>query len=390
VKVKRIPEDFQVEERTAVVPRAEGRFALYRLTKVGIGTMEAVSAVARRWRLPERAIAYGGLKDRHARTRQFVTIERGPPRDLEQENLALEYLGRAERPFTAADVAGNGFRIVLRSLSAGDEAACVRALARVALDGLPNYFDDQRFGSLGHEGVHVAQPWIRGDLEGTLRLGLAGATPMDRPRDREEKRLLRERWGDWEALARGLRPGPRQRIAAFLAARPGDWKGALALVRPDLRSLWLSALQSDLWNRVLAAWLRETVPAADLREMEMKAATLPFPERLSDDARARFHALSLPLPSSRVVVEDAAVRDLVERTLAPLGLTMRALNVKHPRGSFFSKGFRAAALRPQGIAHEAGADEIHPGRRRLSLAFDLPRGAYATILVKRLQLAAAT
>jgi tRNA pseudouridine13 synthase len=64
---------------------------------------------------------------------------------------------------------------------------------------------------------------------------------------------------------------------------------------------------------------------------------------------------------------------------------MRALNVKAPRGSFFSKGFRAAALVPEGLSEETGPDEVHPGRRRLALAFDLPRGAYATILVKRLQ-----
>jgi tRNA pseudouridine13 synthase len=385
VKVKRVPEDFQVEERTAVVPGAEGPFALYRLTKEGLGTLEAVTAIARRWRIPERRIAFGGLKDRHAVTRQFVTVERGPPRDLEQTNLRLEYLGRVARPFAAADVAGNGFRIVLRALTADEERVALAALPAVVRDGVPNYFDDQRFGSLGYEGVHVAEPWIRGDYEGTLRLGIAGATPMDRPRDREEKRLLREGWGDWRALAARLAPTPRRRIAEFLAARPGDWKGALALVRPDLRSLWLAAFQSDLWNGVLAAWLRENVPEGDRFDVAMKAATLPFFERVSDDVRARFHALSLPLPSSRVVVEDAAVRDLVDRTLAQRGLTMRQVNVKAPRGSFFSKGFRAAALRPEGLSHEAGDDDLHPGRRRVALAFDLPRGAYATIVVKRLQ-----
>jgi tRNA pseudouridine13 synthase len=207
VKIKRIPEDFQVEERTNVVPGAQGAFALYRLTKEGIGTFEAVTAIARRWNVPERRISYGGLKDRHALTRQFVTVERGPSRDMEQTSLRLEYLGRVERPFAAADVVGNGFRVVLRAMSAAEERAAVAALEEVARDGLPNYFDDQRFGSLGYEGVHVAEPWVRGDYEGTLRLGIAGATPMDRPRDREEKRLLRERWGDWSALARDLSRG---------------------------------------------------------------------------------------------------------------------------------------------------------------------------------------
>ena len=30
------------------------------------------------------------------------------------------------------------------------------------------------------------------------------------------------------------------------------------------------------------------------------------------------------------------------------------------------------------------ADELHPGRRKLVLSFDLPRGSYATLIVKRI------
>ena len=67
MKLKRLPEDFQVDERTAHQP-AEGPFALYRLTKRGLGTLEAVAAVGRRWKIPPGRIAWGGLKDRHAVT----------------------------------------------------------------------------------------------------------------------------------------------------------------------------------------------------------------------------------------------------------------------------------------------------------------------------------
>jgi tRNA pseudouridine13 synthase len=33
-----------------------------------------------------------------------------------------------------------------------------------------------------------------------------------------------------------------------------------------------------------------------------------------------------------------------------------------------------------------GDDDLHPGRKTFSLSFELPRGSYATIVVKRLML----
>ncbi len=384
MKLKRLPEDFEVTELTDVVPAATGRFGLYRLTKRGLGTPEAVATVQRAWGLPRAALSYGGLKDRHALTRQHLTVEGGPPRDLEAGAVRLAHLGRCDAPFTPRQITGNRFRVVLRALGAAEEARALEALTAVGQDGLPNYFDDQRFGSVGPDGRFVARPWIEGDYEGALRLALAEPNPHDRPRDREGKRLLRERWGDWRGLSQDLPGGEARRVATWLAARPRDWAGALATVRPHLRSLWLAAFQSHLWNRLLAALLRQELPAADLVERAQRAGALVWWLRLAPPDRERLQALELPLPSARARLEPGPVQALVERVLAQDGLTLRALDVPGPRGSFFSKGSRAVLLRPRQLTSGQADDELYPGKRRLTLAFDLPRGAYATILVKRL------
>jgi tRNA(Glu) U13 pseudouridine synthase TruD len=51
---------------------------------------------------------------------------------------------------------------------------------------------------------------------------------------------------------------------------------------------------------------------------------------------------------------------------------------------FFSRGERAALCMTGGLTAEFGPDELRPGRHRLALAFDLPRGCYATMVVKAL------
>ena len=42
-------------------------------------------------------LQWGGLKDRHAATTQYVSIFRGPRRNFEQPNIRLEYLGQIPR-----------------------------------------------------------------------------------------------------------------------------------------------------------------------------------------------------------------------------------------------------------------------------------------------------
>jgi tRNA pseudouridine13 synthase len=78
------------------------------------------------------------------------------------------------------------------------------------------------------------------------------------------------------------------------------------------------------------------------------------------------------------------VGDLLDDVLKQEQIELREIRVKYPRDSFFSKGLRRALIRPAGLHCQTSDDELHPQRSKLTLAFELPRGSYATILVKRL------
>ncbi len=82
MKLRQEHADFQVEELTDVTPAAEGPFSFYRLEKDGWTTPDALAAIRRRWKLEARRVSYGGLKDRHAQTVQYITILHGPRRNL--------------------------------------------------------------------------------------------------------------------------------------------------------------------------------------------------------------------------------------------------------------------------------------------------------------------
>jgi tRNA pseudouridine13 synthase len=92
----------------------------------------------------------------------------------------------------------------------------------------------------------------------------------------------------------------------------------------------------------------------------------------------------LPLPSARLRLDDNRLKPIYDRILAAEGLELRQVRVKYPRDSFFSKGLRPATVRPDALTHSAAPDELYPSRQKLTLRFALPRGSYATILVKRI------
>ena len=383
MKLRRLPEDFQVDELSSFAPTG-GRFALFRLTKRSIGTPEAIEALARRWDVPRKRIGYGGLKDRHAVTAQYITVENGPRQSLEQENLEAEYLGQAGRPFTPHDIAGNRFQIVLRHLRPDETDGVEQALAEAIRDGIPNYFDDQRFGSVTSDGEFMAVAWCRGDYERAFRLAVAEHNPHDRPKDREEKAILRQHWGEWRTIINSVKRGTIRNYALFLVDNPTDFRRALAIIRQDLRSLYLSAFQSFLWNQILSALLAERCRPEQICPVPLAVGPVSFPRGLDPAQREELAALDLQLPSARAEMEPGPMLSLVERVLAGYGLQLRELRVKYPRDSFFSKGTRRAMVRPENASHTLADDELYPGRRKLTLSFDLPRGSYATILVKRI------
>ncbi len=383
MKLKQKPEDFRVEE-IAEPHLGEGPFALYRLAKKSIGTPEAIGAICQAWRLQREAVAVGGLKDRHAVTRQYLSIENGPRRKLTQTSFSLEYLGQSSGPFESSGISANRFEIVLRDLGQLEVDKIDALLPAIAASGIPNYFDDQRFGSVGESGDFIARPWCLGDYDRALWLALAEPNSHDRPGVRDEKRELCAHWGNWEKCRKSaVRPVVRAAMER-LCRQPRDTRGAFILIPQHERRLYLEAFQSFLWNRVLGESIRALFGAAELFELEIGRAQVPFfLNPAPPDVRQQLEQ-PLPLPSARERAELGPLTELYERVAGEFGLECRQLRVKYPRDSFFSRGSRRALFFPTGVTTQAGDDEEHAGRRKLLLRFELPPGCYATILIKRL------
>src|SRR5204863_2225183 len=162
-----------------------------------------------------------------------------------------------------------------------------------------------------------------------------------------EKAVLRTHWGDWARCRTPLPPGHVRNLVDYLRHHPGDFRGAIARLRPELRGLYLSAYQSHLWNRMLARWLSDYLRPEQLLQVELRTGPVPMHRQLEESQRAELLGLQLPLPTARGSVPTGAPQAaLMQTILAEEGVRREQLKVKGVREVFFSRGDRSALCLP--------------------------------------------
>ncbi|MCW4456332.1 tRNA pseudouridine(13) synthase TruD [Flavobacterium sp. MXW15] len=152
-RMRSVAEDFQVDELPAFEPTGEGEHLLLTIRKRDTNTAFVARQLAQWAGLPDMAVSYAGLKDRHAVTTQRFSVHLPKRVAPDLATLASEQLQVVEsswhnRKLQRGALAGNRFKLVLRDVR-GDAGAIAARLDAIAARGLPNWFGEQRFGRDG-------------------------------------------------------------------------------------------------------------------------------------------------------------------------------------------------------------------------------------------------
>ena len=134
-----------------VEPSGEGEHLLIWLEKRHLNTAYVAEQLARFFNVHLRAVSYAGRKDKHALTRQYFSVHLAakPVPDVNEFSLPGAEILRAERhnrKLRTGALRGNRFTIRLTDV-AGDDVTS--RLQKIATEGVPNYFGEQRFGNQG-------------------------------------------------------------------------------------------------------------------------------------------------------------------------------------------------------------------------------------------------
>jgi len=384
VKLRFRPEDFEVEELLRLRFTRSGQYSICRLEKRDWSTLDLLKHLEYKYHL--RRLSRAGLKDRHSCSVQYVSVEGRAPRRIEEGNFSLKHIGYSTKPVTREMLLGNRFRIIIRDLTRPETETAQRNLPALRADGFPNYFDEQRFGSARPGKGFIARKLIEGDLDAALRLYMATPSANDDAESRRNTEFINQHWGDWTTCLKCARP-EFVPVLFHLKRAPHDLEGAVKSIQHDLLELFISGYQSYLWNETLVELVRGF--GLPVRAVPYSQGELLFFTGLSDAARQFFARHEIPMASPRTMLGPEPVKRAVTAVLAREKIGPRDLKLPlRIEGIFFKPYTRPGRVIPKGLQlSRPEPDELHRGKQKLELAFELPPGSYATILVRRLLLA---
>src|SRR5688572_29983699 len=113
-RIKAQPEDFEVEEVPAYLPSGEGDHLFLWVQKRGLGAEYFLRQVARRLGVASEDVGSAGLKDRHAVTRQWLSVPSSAEsrlKELDGDGITLLSSSRHGNKLRPGHLRGNRFRI---------------------------------------------------------------------------------------------------------------------------------------------------------------------------------------------------------------------------------------------------------------------------------------
>jgi len=410
LKIKVIPEDFIVRELINLKLKSDGPYRIYLLEKRHWNTMDALLAIARENRMPLAKIGYGGRKDRHAVTYQYISVPKRYDLSFNMPNVKLTFVGFADDFVSAEVLKGNHFEITIRKIPEDKKESILRRLDEIDCYGVPNFFDDQRFGSIMKTDEILAERIIRKHYKGALKLYFTTIGPGDKKEEKQRRKTIEELWGNWQAIAPLCKTKAERDIIKILIE--GDSKSqllkAINVIPKEELSMHFSAYQSFLWNLCLEQILQKHVKKPF--KVKGKIMDYIFYKELDEGALKKLKNMQIPTVSYKIPGSPEVV-GVVKDILLQRGLKPSDFNLTKIRKSFFKSFLRPAIIFPawgppdtgtfrlsgdltagdltagRFVCHEPvfEADDIYPGFLKLHLNFTLPSGSFATILIKAIQ-----
>jgi tRNA pseudouridine13 synthase len=395
LKIKVTPEDFIVKELMDLELKDDGAYRIYQLEKRHWNTMDALLAIARQNKMPMAKIGYGGRKDRHAVTYQYISVPRQYDLSFNMSNINLTFEGFADDYMSSTVLKGNYFELTIRKIPMEQKSSIEKRIGEIDRYGFPNYFDDQRFGSVINKEEFLAERIIKKHYKGALKLYFTTIYSGDRREEKQRKRAIKEQWGNWQAIAPLCRTAAERDIAKILSE--GESKNqlvkALNAIPKEQLSMHFSAYQSFLWNQTLENIILQHIN----NPFKVKGNIIDycFYQTLEENTFKKLKELLIPTVSYKIPGNPEVTR-VVGEVLSKRDIKPSDFNLTKIRKSFFKSFFRPAIMFPIGLSHKCDnnpvpltpfeEDDIYRGYLKLKLKFTLPPGSFATMLVKSLNI----
>jgi tRNA pseudouridine13 synthase len=162
-------EDFQVTEVPAYEPSGSGEHLYLWVEKRGHTTKHLLDELRRQIGVKPVEIGAAGLKDRHAVTRQWISLPvKYEPRigSFNLEGASVLEVSRHTNKLGLGHLRGNRFSVRVRDSLPGAVDVAMAILRRLEHAGVPNFFGPQRFGRTGRNAERGLELVLDGRMRG--------------------------------------------------------------------------------------------------------------------------------------------------------------------------------------------------------------------------------
>lgn len=383
--IKNRPEDFFVQEIPIYEPSGEGEHVYAEIQKINLTTFDAINRIADALGMQSREIGYAGLKDARAITRQIISIPgttEAAVMGLKLPDLTVLWAARHGNKMRLGHLKANRFAIKIRDVQPTDVIKLRPVLAELQRRGMPNYFGEQRFGRRG-DNDKLGAAYIRGDHKAVLSQLLG--TPNPEVDDRETARARAE--FDKHDLDKAMQLFPRkhgmERRVLHRLIKTHRPSSAVWTISENLRRLWVSALQSRVFNQIVAKRIEsiDRLMDGDFAYKHENGACFLVQNAAAEQPRCDSFEISPtgPLIGYRVSLPEGEPLRIEQETFAEYSLAPADFKKS---GSLRVKGERRPLrVQPTDVDLAAGVDEHGP---HITVAFTLPAGCFATVLLGEL------
>lgn len=378
---KQNPEDFQVEEIPLYPCSGKGEHLYLWIEKSGITTRELLTQLTRGLRLKERDLGYAGLKDARALTRQMVSVPFNKVDQIGKLNLdkaKILSINRHGNKLRLGHLAGNRFTITIRETHVDAPSRAETILLQLEKRGVPNFFGEQRYGVLGNSAqlglllvqkdfAKFCQEYI-GDPELIHNQDWKKAAEYYQSGEiRASLDSLPKRMRDEQRLLRTLLDGKSHQTAVSILPR-------------NLLRLFLSAAQSSFFDQLLKQRLStiDLLTDGDIAVKHINGACFRVEYAVEEQSRVDCFEISpsAPLYGSKVMIASGKTGQREVALLEESGLTLDSWKL--------AQGLTMTGERRPLRVPLSEPKIIGQGKQYLTLSFALPKGSYATSILREL------
>ena len=378
---KQTPEDFQVEEIPLYPCSGEGEHLYLWIEKSGITTRDLLTQLSQGLKLKERDLGYAGLKDARALTRQMISIPFNKFDQVKKLNLnsaKILSIDRHSNKLRLGHLAGNRFTITLREIGINAQSRTEAILTELQKRGVPNLFGEQRYGILGNS-AKLGLLLIQKDFTAFCREFIGDPQVIHNP--------------EWKKAAQHYRQGEVHSAIDILPKRMHDERRLLQILADgrshqaavfslpkNLLRLFLSAAQSHFFNQLLMQRLStlDQLTDGDIAVKHANGACFRVEHAVAEQPRVDSFEISpsAPLYGSKVMLATGKTGQAEEALLEKSGFTLDSWKLTQ---GLTMTGQRRSLRVPLSEPEIIAADDHY-----LTLSFALPKGSYATSVLREL------